>query len=774
MFTSFAHADGVYLGLLGEGENIGKYIVNTIMGGLDTNSRDGFGDIFGTMSQYLNMLLIFALLAVTLKHAGEFVTIKVTNPTAEGLPATTIIIRALIALVLLLPAIGTGYSGSQLFIKKGADLSVYMADKAVTATAQHYSGEKGESTVFPTILENVSDVVWSIYMSQVCQELVYNYYLTDTGRGVINNPNEAINFTLTKDSNDSVIKYQWGWASPYPTDVMSDLFGNATGLGLAAQKDNNTSLCGSINLNLPSAVSELIDPSSASGSTLTIDRTRFDEDEEYSEFYTEQVLIHHNAILQAAASSLDSVETLFRDKGQANLLTGMRLASSTASIPTEVEQIKEETRRILSKIPQYGQDILDIDRAYHRAILSQGEAIARQVADDQLRGGNNWLAKVESQGFAALGAYYWVNLNSMILIDSFQKHIATMGTAPLLFTPEGLVNLPDELKPIIEQETFNDAQSRLQDIHLYYSKNRTVGKLALDFANLTKVQAIGGERAAIMDVVNWFGRFITDALEKYLINDTRNNLLINLVDLGVHLTALMEAVILFTMVAAIGGSIASIFSPAFSVIGKGAVGFIFGDIFGKILGFLVPIILILSFAGLMLKFVLPFMPLFKWLFALQSWSIMLFVAMIYAPIAMLSFGISSSQRWIDEGAKDGFLIMVEIILYPILMCLGFFGASMIMFVSDIAARIILPYLIGLADGGLFGILSITAVFLISIYAVYILILRTFDLIYELPNTVLSRFGAKPLGDIDRGTESSIFVGLVRNFATPPGVGKGKG
>ena len=208
------------------------------------------------------------------------------------------------------------------------------------------------------------------------------------------------------------------------------------------------------------------------------------------------------------------------------------------------------------------------------------------------------------------------------------------------------------------------------------------------------------------------------------------------------------------------------FGAVASVVGKGALGSLVGGLFSKGLSLILPFILALSFVGLMLKFVLPFMPLFKWLFALQSWSMMLFIAMIYAPMWMLSFGISSSQRWIDEGAKDGFLMYVEIILYPTLMCAGFFGAQKIMFVSDIAVRIIMPYMIGLADGGMFGLLSIFAVLVLSTYAAYVLIVRTFDLIYELPNTVLTRFGAKPLGDIDRGTDSSVFVGITRAFANP--------
>jgi conjugal transfer/type IV secretion protein DotA/TraY len=71
---------------------------------------------------------------------------------------------------------------------------------------------------------------------------------------------------------------------------------------------------------------------------------------------------------------------------------------------------------------------------------------------------------------------------------------------------------------------------------------------------------------------------------------------------------------------------------------------------------------------------------------------MMFVAMVYAPIWMMSTAAASNEDWVNDKVKDGFIMLAELILRPLLMVFGFYAAMLLMIVANIGARIAFPFL----------------------------------------------------------------------------------
>ena len=186
-------------------------------------------------------------------------------------------------------------------------------------------------------------------------------------------------------------------------------------------------------------------------------------------------------------------------------------------------------------------------------------------------------------------------------------------------------------------------------------------------------------------------------------------------------------------------------------------------ILGILSSVVTPFLIMGLLIGLVLQFVLPAIPLIKWLVALQSWAIMMFVAMVYAPIWMMSTAAASNEDWVNDKVRDGFIMLAELILRPLLMVFGFYAAMLLMAVANIGARMAFPYLTGLADEGIVSFISVGAVLILAVFISYKLVTRTFDLIYELPDFIIERMGGRPLGDAVRDDTANSTVMIAGKF-----------
>jgi len=184
-----------------------------------------------------------------------------------------------------------------------------------------------------------------------------------------------------------------------------------------------------------------------------------------------------------------------------------------------------------------------------------------------------------------------------------------------------------------------------------------------------------------------------------------------------------------------------------------------GGILAAIAGILMPIVVMGLLVGVIMQFVLPAIPLIKWLVAVQSWGIMLFVAMIYAPIWMMSTAAASNEDWVNDKVKDGFIMLAELVLRPFLMAVSFYIAKELMWIANFAAKIMYTYMIGLANEGVMGFISIAMVLVITTFVAYKLTVRSFDIIAEVPDWVIERMGGKPMGDAvkDDTVNSTVLI-----------------
>jgi hypothetical protein len=69
------------------------------------------------------------------------------------------------------------------------------------------------------------------------------------------------------------------------------------------------------------------------------------------------------------------------------------------------------------------------------------------------------------------------------------------------------------------------------------------------------------------------------------------------------------------------------------------------------------------------------------------------------------------------------------------------------------------YMIGLANEGVMGFISIAMVLVITTFVAYKLTVRSFDIIAEVPDWVIERMGGKPMGDAvkDDTVNSTVLI-----------------
>ncbi len=685
-------------GVSSNNENIGQYIIDWILRG--ASFTDPENTLFGAISMILNSVTLAFALVILLKHGFQFATLTATKgvPGGSQLPGGTITIRTSLAIAMLAPIIGNGFSPIQATIQEATRFGAYIGDEGVKAASDYLTAKSGDDTtshtIVPAHLEDTTKLIWHVVLNESCQQAIIGKYRNDLALGLITNDSPV---TFEVEANKQYIDYKWGWKSPPPVKPRSIRRRSSS-----EAEPNHQKVCGTVRATIPAPLQGKV---SNDGTTLQIS-----VDNETDAVYKQQLLANHNALLQLREDIKPVAQQLFSDQVLLREVDAMRYMDGyTASdIDSLYKVINDRASELKVLIPTYGQLLLDADKQYLATLRTQGIAGAQYIhgngpTDNQ---GRTWDEALQAQGFAALGAYYWTQLKTTMAVADLQKHLVHDNDLPYVYaaTPykddTSKIQLLEQIK---KTKSFNTHVKRLRLLEAAYKTLKPNQQAYVDLSNVEQSDSAGkiGDGEGFWRSIGLSGQpgqLVLNFIQSRLEDNTNNDLIVNLMAIGVFITSITESLILI-LLAALG-------FKAMTSGGAGAiVGFFTNGATNIAISALLPIIIMGILIGLTFQYLLPAIPLIKWLVSLQSWGIMMFIAMIYGPIWMMSTAAATNEDWVNDKMQDGFIVIAELILRPLLMVAGFYAAMMLMAVANIGAKMAFSYTIPSPLSGQFHVMN---------------------------------------------------------------------
>lgn len=193
------------------------------------------------------------------------------------------------------------------------------------------------------------------------------------------------------------------------------------------------------------------------------------------------------------------------------------------------------------------------------------------------------------------------------------------------------------------------------------------------------------------------------------------------------------------------------------------MGGIFGTIATDLAGFAPVLLGALMVIGMILSFYVPFIPFITWFTGLVSYFASFVEGLIAAQIHAFSH-LHAEGEGLGQRTEKGYLYILNMLLRPGLMVLGFFFASAAsVLVGTLFFQMFGPALANVQGNSTTGVLSIAGFFCIFLMMTIMLVQVLFNLIYELPDRVIAWFGngmeARMAKELDHKVE-----GTVQTFA----------
>ncbi len=169
-------------------------------------------------------------------------------------------------------------------------------------------------------------------------------------------------------------------------------------------------------------------------------------------------------------------------------------------------------------------------------------------------------------------------------------------------------------------------------------------------------------------------------------------------------------------------------------------------------GFFTGLVFITLTGGVILYFIVPLMPFLYFFFAVAAWVMSIFEAMVGVPLWALAHLRLEGKGFIPQDASQGYLMLMEILLRPVLIVFGLVATSIIFFTQLAILHSLWDLVISNAGGayseGSEGgyILQrgpIDKMFFTVMYIIVIFLIATtsFKLIDAIPNQIMRWFGA---------------------------------
>ncbi len=193
-----------------------------------------------------------------------------------------------------------------------------------------------------------------------------------------------------------------------------------------------------------------------------------------------------------------------------------------------------------------------------------------------------------------------------------------------------------------------------------------------------------------------------------------------------------------------------------SVIGIGAAM--------TILSLLIPTLFAIGAPLMMLAYYLPMIPYIYWTFGVLAWVLMMIEAVAIAPLWAAAHVMPEGEGLAGQHAKQGWMLMISLLVRPILMVMGFYAAVLVMRFMSLFIGMTFDLMWDSNNSGVlsstFGPLSFLAYFFAMAGLMIAAAKATFSLIYEVPNRALRWLGGgESLGDFG-GLETARSTGTM--------------
>jgi conjugal transfer/type IV secretion protein DotA/TraY len=693
------------------GTDFGQRIIEYIVGG--GNSNYGEVSLLSTISRFLNLgaLSLMAWLAVV--GATTFV-IQTGN---KGVPGGQVIssfwmpIRITAAVILLIP-LTSGYSTLQYGVITVAEKSNSFANY-VMGKGLDYLYQNGAYR--SPALADGSAVVMSWVASEVCRQYINGVTNFETIQGVTTQ-------RPSPQGGGSVTEYSYNHTEP----------------GESSQKsDPRIGYCGKITFTI------LSPKSSEHAGTLT---SLFSgPSDPYSSAHTAPAAIaaKHQEIIAATLPKVQAVAKIILHDESALLA----LQSGGESQQSTYEKARAEAEK---KTPEALRLYYEAVAAYNAK--TQG-IIATAVNDiiTKKNDGASWVEQTKEAGWPALGTIFWQQMMSQSQINQLAKAFTAEHTPPQL---DDAFRNDERLRVLSARISGLQKAKRLGGGNTG-SSNGTAN-IDIDSYSLSAIEDAGSEGKGIMDGIKNIMYEAFAASFRAMAFRNGDDPIINLQYFGNATGAIAETIF---WAKTIGSSVAVGILTGTAETAKGAKNsadnFAFG--FGSLLGapgsvavgavegikagvqsfidqvgpFFNMIILYLLIIGLTLGVILPTIPVVQWFMGFLSWLLFFIECLLVSPMWLAAHGTAEKEGWGTEHTRQGYMLMIGLLLGPLLRVVGFFTILLLMRPIGVLMSWLIDYINGVLVSGFINPFVIAgAMAVVTIFA-YTAMVRMFSLPSEL-------------------------------------------
>lgn len=773
----------------GNAENLGQHIIDYLLCG--ASFLHPKATLFGTLSLVLNTICLLVSLYLIGINGLKYVafTMQYGVPGGQKIQGGMMVIRSGILATLLAPIVSNGFSPIQVVMRNFTELGAYFADIGTSRTIKFISSEGSVTNIDPS---NIDEVTEQIIASEMCAKLFYLHHKQDVTNNALTSDAKANSVkAVTDQSSLGNVQIRWDYFDPFSTGSSNDNWFSHILTG--KENFSEKGVCGSLKINMPKALNHML--SSDIHYDAGSDSFTYSNLKGWQQPYAETFNGQYRAVKAHILNIRNIVNSVSDDL--AAISAASALASQNPSDNATLDQIQAAqnsevsgSQSITSSADSIVNQLVAANAQYRENISAVGSSAAAQISttnnvvspdcDEPSPSSiaapcvpnESWEQQLDRQGFAALGAYYYVYMTINQKIIALQEHLVEPSKTVELYDFAGKNEV---IKAIKESQTSFQLAKRTDSLLSEFRKHVDSSTFKMSFS---AVENMGNtaEEMSPSNPASYVYNQVSSMLTKGLSfipklfaqilkgSNDKGDLIIHLVNIGIVLgniaTGLL-ALILLAKVVPIGRVATAALSKMDNKLGSGQDG---GTSLGSMLMW--TILILYALAGL-LQYGIPAIPMFKWLLELQSWAIMMFMSFIYAPLWIMAHAAITDDRFMAEQTMTGYGLLFELITRPLLMVFSFFAMILLLHIADIGFQMMLSYLLGMMSLGGSGIVGIIFVLFISLLTAYQLAMRTFDVIAQLPDFIIQRinFGARPLGDTTNDTSHSRFFATGMRLAT---------
>lgn len=372
---------------------------------------------------------------------------------------------------------------------------------------------------------------------------------------------------------------------------------------------------------------------------------------------------------------------------------------------------------------------------YHTAVDAQSQA-AYQIMVDYVTN-NAFIEEMKAMGWAGMGVWYFKIQQMNTALDAITAPVISIEQGPIaLEAEEGFfANLfKDKEIDEVQAKTF-ETMTKFDDWWLSESTDvapdSVVGRLGLKNVRTGSPQQNSSGGSSEFDNV------IDDVFSDWtwIEFDEDSYPMTALMSIGSWMLGLaMAGYVAVAVLSVVFGTKVAGTGPGTDLLITGPVGELVGTLLTVMLG-----------AGLFLKYYIPLIPWIRVLFAVLSWVISVFEAVVIVPLLALANLSTDGEGLFTQTGRNLWISSLQVLMRPIMTVIGFVAALLIFNAVVTYVNQTYNMAISLADNaggisGLGGILSFVVYSIIYVVIVYSLINSTFKIMDELPNATMKWMG----------------------------------